>query len=205
MAIPTRSLFLTRSPRSSRSFEGLAGRMRNLVSFAGMESEPKEPAFRVHGAVVRGHGVASGRSGDRRFPGGTIAMQIPHFRALGLDLAGFFPGTINVDVSPWSFRPGPAARRFERVAWHPTMPAETFSFARVTLVRHGVRHAALVYWPHPETKPEHFQPAGVVEILAPRIDGIEPGDAVAIESDPDQALWDWRGDRAASVAVPSGS
>ena len=83
--------------------------------------------------------------------------------------------------------------------------AETFSFARVTLVRHGVRHAALLYWPHPETKPEHFQPAGVVEILAPRIDGIEPGDAVAIESDPDQALWDWRGDRAASVAAPSGS
>ncbi len=170
-----------------------------------MENEPKKGMSRVYGAVVRGHGVASGRSGDPRFPGGTIAMQIPFFRARGLDLAGFFPGTINVDVSPWSFRPGPEARRFERVAWHPGTPAETFSFARVTLVRKGVRIPALVYWPHPETKPEHFQPTGVVEILAPRIEGVEPGDAVAIESDPAQAAWDWRGDRAASVATPSGS
>ncbi|MBQ3811294.1 MAG: hypothetical protein II839_10795 [Kiritimatiellae bacterium] len=161
--------------------------------------------FRVYGAVVPGHGVASGRSGDPRFPGGTVAMQIPFFRERGLDLAGFFPGTINVDVSPWSFRPGPEARRFERVKWHPEMPAETFSFARVTLVRKDVCRPAMVYWPHPETKPEHFQPAGVAEILAPRIEGLEPGDAVAIESDPAQARWVWRGDTAASVAAPSGS
>ena len=156
---------------------------------------------RIHGTVVGGHGVASGRSGDPRFPGGTIAMQTPFFKALGLNLTGFFPGTVNVDVTPWSFRPGPAAVRFERVKWHPTAPAETFSFARATLVRKGRRHRALVYWPHPETKPEHFQAPGVVELLAARIPGLEPGDAVSIETAPDEARWIWRGDRAAASFV----
>ncbi len=170
-----------------------------------MDGENGQKAFRVYGAVVRGHGVASGRSGDPRFPGGTVAMQIPFFRKRGLDLSGFFPGTVNVDVTPWSFRPGPDALLFERVKWHPEMPAETFSFARVAIVRKAVRRPALVYWPHPETKPEHFQPAGVVEILAPRIPGLEPGDAVAIESDPAQARWEWLGDTAPSAAAPSGS
>jgi len=162
----------------------------------------------VHGVVVRGHGVASGRSGDPRFPSGTIAMQTPFFRALGLDLSGFFPGTINTDVSPWSFRPGPKASRFERVAWHPDAPPETFSFARATLVRRGRRFPALIYWPHPETKPEHFQPAGVVEILAPRIRSLEPGDVVELETDPAQACWRWLGEgaRPASARYPdSGS
>ena len=156
---------------------------------------PPSPSC-VHGTVVRGHGVASGRAGDPRFPRGTVALQAPFFRERGLDLSGFFPGTVNVDVSPWSFSPGPDALRFERVKWHPDVPPETFSFARATLVRKGERRPALVYWPHPETKPDHFQPPGVVEILAPRVPGLEPGDAVAIEAGPDQARWIWRGDDA---------
>ena len=143
----------------------------------------------LEGTVVRGHGVASGKAGDARFPRGTIAMQVPFFRAQGLDLAGFHPGTVNVDVSPWSFRPGPDALLFERVKWHPDLPAETFSFARAALVRGGARFPAWIYWPHPETKPEHFQPGGVAEILAPPIDGLAYGDRVALETDSSQARW----------------
>ena len=144
----------------------------------------------VPGVVVRGHGVASGRAGDPRFPRGTIAMQIPFFRALGLDLSGLHPGTLNVDCAPLSFRPGPAARLFERVKWHPEMPAETFSFARATLVRDGARYPAWIYWPHPETKPEHFQPAGVAEVIAPPVPDLATGDRVALETTPDQARWE---------------
>jgi len=33
-------------------------------------------------------------------------MQIPFFRERGLDLAGFHPGTMNVDCAPLRFRPG---------------------------------------------------------------------------------------------------
>ncbi len=143
----------------------------------------------VPGVVVRGHGVASGRAGDPRFPHGTIAMQIPFFRALGLDLAGFHPGTINVDCAPRSFRPGPDALLFERVKWHPDMPAETFSFARATLVRDGARFPVWIYYPHPETKPEHFQPGGVAEVIAPPVPGLACGDRVTLETSPDQARW----------------
>ena len=143
----------------------------------------------VPGTVVRGHGVASGRAGDPRFPGGTVAMQIPFFRALGLDLSGFHPGTMNVDCAPRSFRPGPGALLFERVKWHPEMPAETFSFARATFIRGGERFPAWIYWPHPETKPEHFQPGGVAEVIAPRVPGLAYGDRVLLETTSDQARW----------------
>ena len=143
----------------------------------------------VRGVVVRGHGVASGKAGDARFPGGTIAMQAPYFKALGLDLAGYHLGTINVDCTPLRFEPGPDAYLFERVKWHPEMPAETFSIARAVIVHHGVRHPALIYLPHPETKAEHFQPGGVAEIIATRIDGLAYGDAVTLETAPGQARW----------------
>ena len=145
---------------------------------------------RIAGVVVRGHGVASGRAGDPRFPRGTIAMQIPFFRERGLDLAGFHPGTVNVDCAPLRFRPGPGALLFERVKWHPGMPAETFSFARATLVRDGASFPAWIYWPHPETKPEHFQPRGVAEVIAPPVPGLAYGDRVILETTPDQARWE---------------
>ena len=143
----------------------------------------------VPGVVVRGHGVASGKGGDPRFPGGTIALQAPYFKELGLDLSGFHLGTINVNVAPLSFKPGPCALLFERVKWHPQMPAETFSFARTVLVHKGIRHPAYIYLPHPETKAEHFQPGGVVEIIAPRIEGLAYGNPVTLESEPGQARW----------------
>ena len=143
----------------------------------------------VSGVVAHGHGVASGKAGDKRFPGGTIAMQIPFFKELGLDLSGFHAGTVNVDCAPWSFRPGPEAFLFERVKWHPEMPAETFSFARAVLVHKGIRHPAYIYLPHPETKAEHFQPGGVAEIIAPRIEGLAYGDKVALETERTQAVW----------------
>ncbi len=59
------------------------------------------------GVVVSGHGAASGR-GSRRYPDGTLALQIPIFAELGLDLSDAFPGTINVDTSPYGFVPGTA-------------------------------------------------------------------------------------------------
>ena len=150
---------------------------------------PPSSIDKISGVVVRGHGVASGRAGDPRFPDGTIAMQIPFFRALGLDLGGFHPGTINIDCTPLRFRPGPGAVLFERVKWHLETPAETFSFARATLVRDGARHSAWIYYPHPETKPEHFQPGGVAEVIAPLVPDLAYGDRVILETTPDQAVW----------------
>ena len=54
----------------------------------------------INGTVVRGHGVASGCAGDPRFPAGTLGLQLPIFASLGLQLDGFYHGTINVSLAP---------------------------------------------------------------------------------------------------------
>lgn len=54
----------------------------------------------VHGRIQRGHQVASGLASTSPYPQGTIAMQMPIFQQLGLDIIGCFPGTINVYIAP---------------------------------------------------------------------------------------------------------
>jgi hypothetical protein len=43
-----------------------------------------------------------------------------------------------------------------------------------------------IYWPHPETKPEHFQDPHTVEILAPGLDGVADGVEVRLWHVPEQ-------------------
>lgn len=50
--------------------------------------------------VRQGHRVASGLDGNPDFPGGTLRMQAPYFRKLGLDLAPYYLGTLNVSLAP---------------------------------------------------------------------------------------------------------
>ena len=48
------------------------------------------------GLICQGHGVASGKKPDLRFPDGTIALQYPLFADRGLDLNSYFKGTVNI-------------------------------------------------------------------------------------------------------------
>lgn len=144
--------------------------------------------------VVRGHQVASGRGGDPRFPGGTLRMQTPFFAALGLDLTPFHPGTLNVRLAPRSYRVVRPRHTFRQVKWHPTAPAEDFSFFDVRLLRADHPPVdGLIYYPHPDTKPEHFQRPDVLELLLPFVEGLPvattlrlavPADQIAIEAAP---------------------
>src|SRR5690606_4474517 len=88
----------------------------------------------VNGVVVRGHGVASGSNPSSPFPEGTIAMQVPHFLARGLDLSGLFAATINVDLAPHSFTIRRAAHTFRDVEWTDVHGPETFSFLHCRLL-----------------------------------------------------------------------
>lgn len=143
----------------------------------------------VHPArIIRGHRVASGLNGDPRFPGGTVAMQVPHFARLGLDLSGCHPGTLNVDISPCTYRLLKPRHTFEQVQWHPVEPAETFSFFDARLLHAGRVHEVFIYLPHPETKPEHFQAPTTLEILAPWIDGLGYETAIQLAIDPAQMI-----------------
>lgn len=146
----------------------------------------------VRARVVQGHRVASGRCGDPRFPDGTIAPQLPLFRARVAEFdaylgAAAFPGTINLRVDglvaplrPEIVIPG--------LRWSAQAPAETFFLSRAALDHAGRRHPVYLYMPDPATKPDHHQPAGTIELLAARIDGLAYGDAVVLHHRPEAIL-----------------
>lgn len=143
---------------------------------------PKSMPRLVPAVVVPGHRVASGLNGDPRFPGGTIRMQLPHFAALGLDLSGLHPGTLNVRVAPLTWQAREPAHTFRAVRWHPTEPAEDFSFFHLRLhPEAGSPVEGWIYLPHPQTKPEHFQAPDVLELLLPWTDGLDYGARVSLE------------------------
>jgi len=138
--------------------------------------------------VTEGYGLASGRSGSAHgLPAGTIALQIPVFRKLGLDLhdevKGLKLGTINVRLSLPLILHNPDFT-LENVSWAPEgsnfdISPETFSFVRCCFVRDNRYWAGLVYYPHPETKPPaNTHDGSVLEILAPEIPGLNYGDDV---------------------------
>jgi hypothetical protein len=131
------------------------------------------------GVVQAGYGVASGIASESPYPGGTIALQMPFFRDLGLDLGDCFLGTLNVNVAPFEMRILRPRFRFERVEWVAGV-VETFSFCRCVVEFGSVGYEGWIYYPHPETKPDHFHFPGLVEVIAPRILGLGYGDRVGL-------------------------
>ena len=126
--------------------------------------------------IVQGHRVASGLNGDARFPGGTLRMQQPYFRARGLKTAHLYFGTLNASIAPLRYRVVQLGHTFPNVKWHPTQPAEDFSFFDVEVLRSGEQFIpGYIYYPHPETKPEHFQKPDVIELWLPYIPGLVYG------------------------------
>ena len=141
----------------------------------------------VPGTLIQGHGVASGQGEDPRFPGGTIRMQQPVFADLGLNLDNYFPGTINVSIHPHQYRVKQAKYTFKQVKWADHAPPEDFSFFDCWLMPGMARRIqGLIYYPHPETKPEHFQDAATLEVITEFIDGLSYGMPLGIELDDSQ-------------------
>lgn len=145
----------------------------------------------VPARVVQGHRVASGQGRDPRYPEGTLALQIPLFRQRGLDLSPYFPGTINASIAPYRYEVRRPRYTFRQVAWSEHVPPEDFSFFDCRIHHGSTTVDGLVYYPHPETKPEHEQPPDVLELLAPRLDGLGPGAPLTLALDPEQ-LRIWR-------------
>lgn len=104
-------------------------------------------------------------------------MQIPYFLDGGLDLRDWYRATVNVSIAPLRYEIVRPRVTFRSLKWHPSEPEEDFSFFDCTL--NGSK--ALIYYPHPETKPEHEQPDDVLEIWARNfVSGISCGDSVQI-------------------------
>lgn len=145
--------------------------------FGEMSENSMKTVWRSFGArVVKGHRVASGLNGNPRFPGGTLRMQMPYFQTLGLDLSAYYIGTVNVSIAPLQYRVLHPRYTFRAVKWHPVEPDEDFSFFDVRVIRDGDEPlSGLIYYPHPETKPEHFQQPDVLELLLPLMEGVHDG------------------------------
>lgn len=159
----------------------------SLLNISKKESSAVAAWVKVAGKVIQGHGVASGQGGDRRFPGGTIRLQQPAFATLGLDLGSFFAGTINVSIEPHRFIVKQAKHTFRQLKWAEHAPSEDFSFFDCRVgVGSDRRVNGLIYYPHPETKPEHFQAPATLEVLTEFIDGLTYGMVIDLELRPSQ-------------------
>jgi len=134
--------------------------------------------FYVTGVLARGYRVASGPSHD--YPYGALERQRPLFKARGLDLDGYFNGTLNIDLSPAWFMMKKPQFTFPLVAWTDLHPPETFSFSRCRVVFRAVEYDGWVYYPHPETKLRNFQNPSLLEVVAMPIAGIGYGDALGV-------------------------
>jgi hypothetical protein len=73
------------------------------------------------------------------------------------------------------------------VKWADDAPPEDFSFFDCRVVcETGQRVNGLIYYPHPETKPEHFQDPATLEVLTEFIEGLNYGMAIELEIDSSQ-------------------
>ena len=135
----------------------------------------------VSGQVIKGYQVASGLAVDHPFEAGTIDLQKPVFKERGLSLDHCYSGTMNVLISPKTFTMINPRYRFDQVEWGKGKQVENFSFSPCILYFEDQKIEAFVYYPHPETKKEHFQDNDRLEILAPKVGGISYGSSVRLE------------------------
>lgn len=140
----------------------------------------------VDGKIIQGHQIASGNAADSPYPDGSIPLQIPYFKQLGLDLADFYPGTLNVNIAPAQFAILKPLYQFEKVQWIDGFPAETFSFTDCTLWFGGKAHQGYVYYPHAETKTQHFHSQSALEVLCRPVADIRYGHEVRLQYVPEQ-------------------
>jgi len=138
----------------------------------------------LHGTIVEGYRVASSPSKD--YPYGALDRQRPIFAARGLDLSGYFNGTLNIDIRPHTFKLIKPEFTFHNVEWTDLHPPEHFSFSRCRVIFKDIEYEGWVYYPHPETKLRHFQNPSLMEVIAMPIPGINYGSEVSVLVNPEE-------------------
>ena len=132
----------------------------------------------VDGFLAQGYRVASGPSPD--YPYGALDRQRPIFKARGLDLEGYYNGTLNIDIHPYAFKMLHPEFTFERVNWTDLHPPEHFSFSHCRVVFQLQEFDGWVYYPHPETKLRNFQNPSLLEVIARPIPELKYGDTLRV-------------------------
>lgn len=138
---------------------------------------------KIEATLVKGHQVASGQSDSTPYPGGSISLQKPFFEEKGIDLHGYYDGTLNLSIAPKHFTIVQPDHTVENLEWIKGFPAETFFFARCKVSTHEHCYQGWIYYPHPETKTQHFHNNQLIEVLCPFIQELKYGDIVSFEYD----------------------
>ena len=95
-------------------------------------------------------------------------------------------GTINLDISPCSYKIKAPKYFFKDIDWSDFIPPENFYFFDVSLHHKDKTYKRLVYMPDPETKENHIQRPNILELIFPKIEDLEYGVIVDIELKIDQ-------------------
>lgn len=153
-----------------------------------MSNFNNDKCVKVAAALVKGHGVASGQAKDSPFPAGTIEMQAPYFIELGVNFENIFHGTLNVSISPRTFKINKPEHTFKDIKWSKEHAAETFSLSPCRLIVNDKIYQAFVYYPHPETKIGHFKDNSVLEILSAFIPDLPYGSKLKLCLNQDEII-----------------
>jgi len=146
--------------------------------------------LRAKGRVIEGHRIASGTSLiDRRFPSGSIQMQMPFFKEQGLDLDAYFEGhfvtgTLNVSFAPRVIEILKPEYFMREISWADIFPPENFYLSPSAVTYGGITYRGLLYIPDPATKPDHFNPPTAIDVLAEPIPDIGYGSVVELHYNP---------------------
>ncbi|WP_232360483.1 hypothetical protein [Paraneptunicella aestuarii] len=138
----------------------------------------------VTAELIPGHQIASGLASNSPYPAGSIELQIPHFKALGLDLSHYRAATLNLSIKPYRFEWLVPDYKFEQVQWIEGFNPETFWFAQCVIRFQEKDYNAWIYYPHPETKTQHFHSEQVLEIICEPVPDIAYGDSLILQYDP---------------------
>ncbi len=147
--------------------------LESLFSFMPMPIINRE----LDGIVVRGHGVASGIGINQ--DEGSIKKQKRFFDKI-IDWEHFWPGTINVSISPNRYLWKNNKATYEGINWHVDQPKEDFGISKCKITVKGESHDAWAYCPLPKTKTQNLHDPTMIEIIAPKIEGLEYGDKVSV-------------------------
>ena len=127
---------------------------------------------------------------DRRFPDGSIRMQLPHFKKRGLDLNSYFSwnfvaGTLNLSFAPQTYDILKPEYFMEQVRWTEELPSENFYLSPASVVFRNTTYLAMIYIPDPATKITHFNPPTMVDVICEPIKDIGYGDEVTLSYNPE--------------------
>ena len=151
------------------------------MSFIGLTPLKSTTKFtQLKAVLVKGYQVASGQAKNSPYPAGTISMQAPLFTKFGLDISSLHLATLNFNIEPASFSVKQAEYLFKQMKWAENCPAEDFSLSPCQINFQENNYAGYIYYPHPETKPQHFHGNNIIEVIAPFIANISYGDKATL-------------------------